>query len=349
MSLFRKRPLLWLLLAIPFTCLLLAFAFPNLGKFLPDWAPSWTGLSFRGGSQFVAEVDVASLNGGLRNQVMFEIRDKRFSLTRPLQVTAAGVDIFLSDKDREAALSRLAGQFDQSKGFVMSKGEGGAVRIAYSEALLASRMDEAAELSARIIETRLSELGGFRLTNLGGFRLSVRPQSHGKILVQVSQAGDLKRLIDFATRPGRLHFRLLSRKVTPEQALAASPPPGSEILYRVQKENRLPYVVEQEILVFGSDVVDARPDVDARTLEPNVLLRLNAAGARRFAQATTENVGRSLAFVLDGEVISAPVIREPVLAGSLVISGDFSAQAASELAILLRTGALPVSLRPVAP
>src|SRR5947199_8308740 len=104
----------------------------------------------------------------------------------------------------------------------------------------------------------------------------------------------------------------------------------------------------------GRDLVDAQPGFDARASEPIVNFRFNANGARQFAQATQENVGKPFAIVLDNEVISAPIIREPILGGSGQISGTFTVQAANDLAILLRAGALPAPLqiieeRPVGP
>jgi preprotein translocase subunit SecD len=117
------------------------------------------------------------------------------------------------------------------------------------------------------------------------------------------------------------------------------------LLYGPQKEGKPPYVIEKRIVVSGEDLTDAQPGFDQRTSEPIVSFRFNTNGARRFAQATQENVGRPFAIVLDNEVISAPVIREPILGGSGQISGSFTVQQANDLAILLRAGALPAPLQ----
>ena len=98
-------------------------------------------------------------------------------------------------------------------------------------------------------------------------------------------------------------------------------------------------------IVSGEDLTDAQPGFDQRNGEPIVSFRFNNNGARRFAQVTQENVGRPFAIVLDNEVISAPVIREPILGGSGQISGNFTVKAANDLAILLRAGALPAPLQ----
>ena len=103
-------------------------------------------------------------------------------------------------------------------------------------------------------------------------------------------------------------------------------------------------MVEKRILVSGGDLTDAQPGFDQRTSEPIVNFRFNTSGARKFAQVTQENVGKPFAIILDNQVISAPVIREPILGGSGQISGSFTVESANDLAILLRAGALPAPL-----
>jgi preprotein translocase subunit SecD len=135
--------------------------------------------------------------------------------------------------------------------------------------------------------------------------------------------------------------------VSAEQAQQGRVPPDSELLYGSQKEGKPPYVIEKRIMVTGEDLTDAQPGFDQRTSEPIVTFKFNINGARRFAQVTQENVGRPFAIVLDNEVISAPVIREPILGGSGQISGSFTIEQANDLAVLLRAGALPAKLTPI--
>jgi len=103
-------------------------------------------------------------------------------------------------------------------------------------------------------------------------------------------------------------------------------------------------VIKKQVLVSGENLVDAQPGFDQRTGEPIVTFRFDATGAKRFARVTQENVGLPFAIVLDGKVISAPVIREPILGGSGQISGSFTVPEASDLAVTLRSGALPAKL-----
>ncbi len=103
-------------------------------------------------------------------------------------------------------------------------------------------------------------------------------------------------------------------------------------------------MIEKRVLVSGGDLVDAQPGFDQRSSEPVVNFRFNSSGARKFAEATQQNVGKPFSIVLDNKVISAPVIREPIIGGSGQISGNFTVQSANDLAILLRAGALPAPL-----
>ena len=106
----------------------------------------------------------------------------------------------------------------------------------------------------------------------------------------------------------------------------------------------MPYLIESRVIVSGENLVDAQAAFDQQTNEPLVSFRFDTKGAQRFGQATQQNVGKLFAIILDKEVISAPVIREPILQGTGQISGNFSVEGANDLAVLLRAGALPATL-----
>ncbi len=118
---------------------------------------------------------------------------------------------------------------------------------------------------------------------------------------------------------------------------------SSIILY--SRENRdLPYIVEKRSIICGENLIDAQPGFDPQTNQPIVNFRFDSQGARKFGKVTSDNVGKPFAIVLDNEVISAPIINEPILGGSGMISGGFSVTEANDLAILLRSGSLPAPL-----
>jgi preprotein translocase subunit SecD len=104
------------------------------------------------------------------------------------------------------------------------------------------------------------------------------------------------------------------------------------------------YVLAESAVVLGEDLEDAQPGFDQRTNEPIISFRFNTAGARKFGRFTQDNVGRPFAILLDDTVISAPVIREAILGGTGQISGSFTVESANNLAIQLRSGALPAKL-----
>jgi preprotein translocase subunit SecD len=136
---------------------------------------------------------------------------------------------------------------------------------------------------------------------------------------------------------------MVDPSISPEQAQQGRVPADSEVLMS-EASPKVPYVVKRQVLVSGGDLNDAQPGFDQRTNEPIVNFKFNSSGSRKFAQATSENVGVPFAIILDNKVISAPVIREPITGGQGQISGSFTVQGANELALLMRTGALPAPL-----
>jgi preprotein translocase subunit SecD len=107
----------------------------------------------------------------------------------------------------------------------------------------------------------------------------------------------------------------------------------------------VPFIaVKRQMMVSGDELTDAQQGYDQQNNQPIVNIRFNGSGGRKFARVTTENVNKPFAIILDGKVLSAPNINEPILGGSAQISGSFTVQSANELAIALRSGKLPVKL-----
>ncbi len=206
-------------------------------------------------------------------------------------------------------------------------------RSAPSDAAITERIRQAVDQSIQIIERRVNELGLVEPT--------IQREGVARILVQVPGLQDPSRLKEMLGKTAKLDFRMVDQTMSPEQAAETHPPADSEIL---EGEGGQKFLIEKRVLVSGGDLVDAQPGFDQRNSEPIVSFRFNSSGARKFAEATRENVGKPFAIVLDNKVISAPVIREPILGGSGQISGNFTVQSANDLAILLRAGALPAPL-----
>ena len=192
-------------------------------------------------------------------------------------------------------------------------------------------LSQAVADSIKVIERRFYDLG--RLAA----RASVEPLDTDRIRVRLAPRSDVERLMEVATRRGKLEFRLVDESMTPQDALRLGPPANSEVLYG----DTMPYLINKHALITTRDLTDAQAGFDSRTNEPVINFKFNSAGARKFARITQENVGHAFAIVIDSAVISAPVIREPILGGSGQISGNFTVQQALDLAVLLRSGELP--------
>jgi len=345
----------WKMMMILATTLLVClFAVPNffpenVVRSWPKWAQRHVvlGLDLQGGSHILLEVDANAVRKekieALRDDVRRVVRDNR--LGSPAAATIRGNNVefriregvdpqLASTKFRELSqpLGGVLGASGARNVDVVDAG-GGLFRLTVTEPAFIERIRQSVDQSIQIIERRVNELGTVEP--------SIARQGADRVLVQVPGLQDPSRLKELLGKTAKLTFRMVDMSTPPE---AGKAPPDSEILQGSRAENRQPYLIEKRVVVSGEDLTDAQPGFDQRTSEPIVSFRFNSNGARRFAQATQENVGRPFAIVLDNEVISAPVIREPILGGSGQISGGFTVEQANDLAILLRAGALPAPL-----
>jgi preprotein translocase subunit SecD len=298
-----------------------------------------TALSVRGGPEVVLEVDADAVRHRgyelLRRDAVSLLRGAHLRFTTGL--TEAGLEVTAQPEDRPKVVDQLRSEYGDK--IDIKSADDGTLRVSFTAAGLAERTRRAAELSQELITERLSDLGM-------GVVVTVQPAAAGtRLLVQMARSADPKRLTEFATKPGELGFRLIDVSMNPQNALRSTPPSNAEVLYGRPETGKEPYLVDKRVLMSGTDLVDAQPGFDARTNEPIVSFQFSTAGARKFAQATTENVGRPFAIVVDGEVLAAPIIREPITGGSGQISGGFTVQSANDLAVVLRHGALPARLK----
>ena len=348
----------WKATAILLTALICClFAIPNffpesMVKRWPAWAQRHIvlGLDLQGGSHILLEVDA----NDVRRQKLLALQDDArrvlrqqppVGLTRAPVIRGNSVEVAIRETDLQLGLTRLRELAQPLGGFAGSTGArsvdienvgGGVVRLTPTEPALLERIRQVVDQSVEII--------GKRVNQLGLVEPSIQRQGNDRILVQVPGLGDPQQLLEILGKTAKLTFRLVDTSMPAEQALQGRPPPESEIVYGSKAENRQPYLLEKRVIVSGEELTDAQPSFDQRTSEPIVTFKFNTSGARKFAQVTQENVGRPFAIVLDEEVISAPVIREPILGGSGQISGNFTVESANNLAILLRAGALPAKL-----
>jgi preprotein translocase subunit SecD len=318
----------------------------------PKWAQRHIvlGLDLQGGSHILLEVDTRAVRKekleNLRDDVRRVVRENRLGSPAGVTVRGDNVEYRLREgADRQLALTKLRELSQPLGGLLGGTGQrtidvsdagGGLIRLTPTEPAILERIRQAVDQSIQIVSRRVDELGTVEP--------SIQRQGADRILVQVPGLQDPSRLKDLLGKTAKLTFRMVDQTTPVDQAQQGRVPPESEILMGSKSEGATPYLIERRVLVSGEDLTDAQPGFDQRNGEPIVTFRFNNNGARRFAAVTQENVGRPFAIVLDNEVISAPVIREPILGGSGQISGSFTVQAANDLAILLRAGALPAPL-----
>jgi preprotein translocase subunit SecD len=343
-------------LAIILTALVVCLcAVPN---FFPEatvktW-PAWAqrhivlGLDLQGGSYLLLEVDANSVKKdrleAVREDARKVLREAKIGYTG-LNVRNDAVEVRISkDTDMPAALSKLRDMSQPLGGLMGGTGQrdlevseagGNVIRITVTQPAMLERMRKTIEQSIQIVEKRVNELGTVEPI--------IQRQGTDRILVQVPGLQDPTRLKKLLGETAKMEFRMVDTSVSPDQAQQGRVPPDSELLQSATRTEG-PVVVKKQVLVSGGDLTDAQPGFDQRSGEPIVSFKFNTAGSRKFAQATTDNVGLPFAIVLDNKVISAPVIREPITGGQGQISGSFTVQSANDLAILLRAGALPAPL-----
>jgi preprotein translocase subunit SecD len=328
------------------------FAVPNFfpEKTVARW-PSWAqrhivlGLDLRGGSSLLLEVDTSAVRKervqAVNDDVLRLLRQAHIPFTgRAIQGNGVVVHI-TRDADVKTAVDKLGELSQPLNGILGSSGQrslditenNGLVTLTPSDAALTERIRQAVDQSIEIIQRRVNELGLVEP--------SIQREGVDRILVQVPGLQDPTRLKEILGKTAKLDFRMVDQSMSPEQASSTHPPADSEVLNGPKGEK---YLIEKRVLVSGGDLVDAQPSFDQRTSEPVVSFRFNSTGARKFAEATQQNVGKPFAIVLDNQVVSAPVIQEPILGGQGQITGNFTVQQANDLAILLRAGALPAPL-----
>ena len=335
------------------------FALPNLFarstmESMPAWLPHHQvnlGLDLQGGAHLLYQLDenemIDDWLNKLRDDVRETLRKDRISYT---DLTQSRVDRSVSVKIREAAdydkayeeLRKLSvpvgGTFALSgvRNMDVSRNGDGGMVLKGTDAGLTQRMSSAIQASIETIRRRVDAFGTTEP--------SIQRQGRNRVLVQVPGISDVERLKKLIGETGKLEFRLVDPGANAQQVVENKQVPIDDELLYSKGTPPAPYVIKKQVLVSGENLVDAQPGFDQRTGEPIVTFRFDATGAKRFARVTQENVGLPFAIVLDGKVISAPVIREPILGGSGQISGSFTVPEASDLAVTLRSGALPAKL-----
>ncbi|MGC2414618.1 MAG: protein translocase subunit SecD [Stellaceae bacterium] len=310
----------------------------HLPKFVPHRQVA-LGLDLRGGSYLLLEVDIAAAQHDRLNTIVESVRNA----LRDAKIGYTGLDVA---EDAIAFTIRDGARIDDARQVLAKIDPELTVEIAgdgtgtmkFGALATDTRRAQAVEQSIEIIRRRIDETGTKEPT--------IQRQGQDRILIELPGVDNPEHVKALLGRTAKLTFQLVDGSVTVEEARRGRLPPGDEILAAEEgRGNRAgppAYVVKKRVMVGGDTLTDAQATFQQN--EPVVSFKFDAAGARRFGDATKENVGKPFAIVLDKKVISAPVIREPILGGSGIISGSFTVQSASDLALLLRAGALPAPI-----
>lgn len=338
----------WLIVTI---CALgIVFAIPNILsekqiESMPSWLQSTInlGLELRGGSHLQLEVDLKSV---LQDQVNNVLDDVRSTLRKEkigytgLMVSPdkKGATFVLRDpgarQNVESILHKVIQLVD-----IVSEADG-RLTLTLSEQAIADRAKAAVEKSIEVIRHRIDESGTKEPL--------IQRQGSDRIIVQlpgVDNPAEVKRLIG---RTAKLNFRLVDHdagniEVDASGRPKGAVPPGTEILPLASREGNAGYIaVKREISITGEHLINATTKTDEG--KPGVGISFDSLGARKFAEISANNLKRQFAIVLDDKVISAPVFNAVITGGEAIITGSFTYKEASELALLLRAGALPAPL-----
>ncbi len=312
---------------------------------LPGWVPKQQvtlGLDLRGGSHLVLEVDAEALKTARLETLLADIRNRLQD--NEIQLRSSGIVddeivVTVADPDQAGrARSLLRDLNGNVGGSALTAGSpefdigssGSTFQIRLTEAGFSDRLNAAVDQSLEIIRQRVDQVGIAEPV--------IQRIGDDRILVQLPGLQDPTHLRELLGSTAQMSFHMLALDASAEGRTA------SGVTALPAAEGPVEYPVEDRVAISGERLTDARSGFDQQTGAPIVSFRFDTVGARQFAEITKNNVGRPFAIVLDGKVLSAPVINEPITGGSGQISGDFTVEETTTLSALLRAGALPAPL-----
>ncbi|GJM02347.1 MAG: hypothetical protein DHS20C08_08480 [Rhodomicrobium sp.] len=315
------------------------------------------GLDLRGGSHLLLQMDKNVLLEKqlkiLRGSVRSVLRGKRDGTGndsairyKNLSVRQDRVEFRPSEPaELDKAFQRVktlveplpATSFGTSSGnnLTVEKEDDGRIVVRMTDAAITQRVGTTIDSAIEVVRRRVDALGTTEP--------SIQRQGEDRILLQVPGYDNPEKLKTVVKQAAVLSFHLVVRPATAKEAEDGLVEPGTTILPSLDQYSSH-YVIDDEPLLTGADLANAQRGQSPSTNRPVVTFRLNTRGAVRFGDVTTNNVGRPFAIVLDGKVISAPTINEPITGGSGEISGNFTVSSADDLALLLRSGSLEAPL-----
>ena len=315
----------------------------------PEWMPSGLvnlGLDLRGGAHLLAEVQVEEVYAARMEAFWPEVRDALAAqrdtvgfVTREEGGDPSELRVRISEAAQAAtALEIVRGLATPVTSLtgggandIDVRAEGAEIVVTLSEAERAATDDRTIRQALEIVRRRIDEVGTREPT--------IQRQGEDRILIEVPGVGSAEEVKEIIGTTAQLTFQPVVSRTTNANESAG---PNNEILPSLDEQGVF-YILERNPVVTGEELVDAQPAFDQNG-RPAVNFRFNPTGARAFGDYTAENIGSPFAIVLDEEVISAPVIQSHIPGGSGIITGNFTVEESTQLAVLLRAGALPAGL-----
>jgi preprotein translocase subunit SecD len=353
-ELFLKQLKWKLVLVIATVVLGVVYTVPSLYSTIPTW---WSGLhvlptqkihlglDLQGGVHLILEVQTDKAVESMVERTAEDLKDAMIKeKIRPFQIErpkSTEISVLLSSQEAVDAFGALLNkQFSGLK--VDSKkteGEQRQMTITFSDEEIEYTKEMAAKQALETIQNRIDQFGVSEP--------DILRQGENRILIQLPGVKDPQRAINLIGKTALLEFKLVDEEHNVDEAVKGRVPQGLELLYQEMKDpntgavQRVPFLVQKRTYMTGDTLTDARVSFDSQFNEPYVSLDFDKRGARLFEKITEENVKKRLAIVLDNHVYSAPVIQEKISGGQARITGNFTAEEASDLAIVLRAGSLP--------
>ena len=312
------------------------FAIPNLIKnkeALPSWwQPVNLGLDLQGGSNLLLEVKIDDVlkerMGTVEDSVRQILRENKIRY----QDLKAGDSSVTVKIDNLNARSQAVGLFKKMDNeMAVSESENGIIKITYNEMALNALKKRVVDQSIEIVRRRIDELGTKEPV--------IQGQGSDRIVVQLPGLQNPEYVKSLLGKTAKMSFHLVDDNSTAADARRGKLSASFRLAKGVGGET---YVISRKPIVGGEHLIDSQPSFQEGS--PVVSFKFDTVGGKKFGEATKENVGSRLAIVLDNEVISAPVIQTAILGGNGIISGNFTVKEANDLALLLRSGALPAPL-----
>jgi len=320
-------------------------------KYWPSWLPGQKislGLDLAGGSHLLLEADAADAQKqrvqSMEETVATELRRAPRVGIGDISTAGGRLSFMVRDPaqldtavERLRAITQPVAGLTGKRDWDVNVVDSTRVVLTPTQSGTQQALKDAMNVARDVVHRRIDPQGTKEIT--------VITEGQNRILVQVPGVEDPEALKKLIGQTARLEFKLVD--LTADQALTqqGKASPGSQVLPMADGSGFI--AVKRRVMVSGDQLIDARQGFEQQTNQPNISIKFNAAGARRFARTTQENVGKPFAIILDDKVLSAPNINEPILGGQAVINGGFTVQSATDLAISLASGKLPVKLNVV--